>query len=190
MTVDTQMTTLTNTLFSTGTLMSRETLPSTSGWQGETDMLLRMSKSPFESEYSVIAAMPTAHAQSEFATVFQYVRKANEDVKLLQDVVKWQHNLLDYNAHYSAFLLEQVTESEFEEVASSFVYEQEEVDPAFLSANVERVLNLTQIDYPPSELAEFFRCDPNQVVTAYRSLVPRYSNLAKMLPVTELPDQS
>lgn len=182
------MTTLTNTAVTAGTLTSLDALSAGTLSDDRTDMLLRMTKSSVEDVYSIIASIPTAHVQSELSGVLQCIRKANDDVKVLQDVVKWQHHLLDYNAHYNAFLLEQVTESEFEEVAATFAYEQQEVEIPALQARVERILTLTNIDYPPSDLAEFFHCDPSQVVQVYQSLVPRFPNIASMVPVTDLPD--
>lgn len=84
-------------------------------------------------------------------------RKTRE-IETLVGVIRWQHRLLDYNAHYNAYLLKQISEREFEKIAASFSYEPGQCDLGELITRISTIIELTEIDYTPSELADLFQC--------------------------------
>lgn len=83
----------------------------------------------------------------------------NFQIDTLVMVIKVQRRLFDYNAHYNAFLLQQITEEEFEEISSQFVYEPKTYDEKELSARIVYLGQLAEVDFSVSELAEIFQCD-------------------------------
>lgn len=116
----------------------------------------------------------------------QHMQQKSEEVALLVKVVKWQHNLLDYNAHYIAFLLDQTSEEEFEHIAEEFAYEPEALSPATLAPLAGKIYQLTGIPYTPSDLADLFHCDHTVALDAIKRIAVNNPLLNQMLPnVTE-----
>lgn len=111
-----------------------------------------------------------------------WIEIKTQEVADLASVVKWQHNLLDYNAHYNAFLLEQITDDEFEIIASEFAYDPQSADTDDIVRVVHTLLHNTGIEYSPSDIADLFRCEQDIVLDAIKILSNEYPNLVKMLP--------
>jgi hypothetical protein len=81
-----------------------------------------------------------------------------QQVSALLDVVHWQHGMLDYNAHYNAYLLEQMSQEEFEAASRDIAYEPIQIAAVELVPKIKTVMSLTDIDYTPSDFASLFRC--------------------------------
>lgn len=150
------------------------------------DVLCRITDSQAHSGFDIATIETRNFYLNVHDAYLNELKKMESDVSTLKQVVKWQHNQIDYNSYYNAFLLEQVSESEFEEIAASFAYETKEIDDYELLESVRKVISLTEIEYPPSELAEFFRCDYTKIVEAYRSLTSEVPSLAHMIPASGL----
>ena len=88
----------------------------------------------------------------------------------LVGVIRWQADLLDYNGHYNAYLLEQTTDEEFEQVAQKFAYEPLEVPPDHLFSRIRAILDLTDINYTPGDFASMFKCNRESVMRAIDKL--------------------
>lgn len=119
----------------------------------------------------------------EVATpIRQFMQSKSEEVDLLVKVVKWQHNLLDYNSHYMAFLLEQTSEEEFEHIAEQFAYKPEDIPPAALAPLVQKIYQLTNIPYTPSDFADLFHCDHAVAFNAIERIAVDNPIVHQMLP--------
>lgn len=112
----------------------------------------------------------------------QFMQSKSEDVDLLVKVVRWQHNLLDYNSHYMAFLLEQTTEEEFEHIAERFAHEPEDIPPAALAPLMQKIYQLTNIPYTPSDFADLFHCDHTVAFNAIERIAGDNPIVHQMLP--------
>lgn len=114
--------------------------------------------------------------------LYRVMAEKEENTRVLANVVKWQHALLDYNASYNAFLLEQITDDEFGEIAEKFAYIPQRVRPEELAPIVERIYRLTGIPYTPSDLAGLFKCEQEDAMAALSQVAGRHQELLSMLP--------
>lgn len=146
-------------------------------WQK--DYLVRIT-SDLTTDAFKFAWASTDHVKDAFQAILS---AKDDDVRALRNVVKWQHRLIDFNSHYTAFLLEQTSEEEFGDVAESFAYDPHPVSAQVLAPLIERVLELTETEYTPSEFADLFQCNHEDVIDAYHLLVVQKPTLKTMLPV-------
>lgn len=107
-----------------------------------------------------------------------------QQVGLLSQMVKWQHRLIDYNSHYNAFLIDQLSEDEFEKVAGEYLYEATDIPADTIAPIISQIYGLTGIYYTPSELADFFQCKPDTVVRALSAMEFPTPEILKMIPST------
>ena len=139
------------------------------------DYLLRVSKEITSSLWNIQV--------TEIDNLRQWKQTKDEEVSILQQLVKWQHKIIDYNSHYCAFLLGQVNEDEFEVIAETFSYEIKDVSPEILTSIIEKIYKLTEIEFTPSDLAGLFECKTENIVQALKPLAITNKNLNKMLPI-------
>ena len=141
---------------------------------------------------SVINITSMAATQDVYASLYKFcsshVHAAREDVQTLKKVVAWQHNLIEYNSVYNAFLLEQITEDEFEVAATAYEFELVSCETVALKESIRNVLKVTEIDYQPSDMADLFRCDHQHVVEVYESLADDLPALKYMVPQNAIGD--
>jgi hypothetical protein len=107
------------------------------------------------------------------------------DLAQLRSLALWQHRLLDYNAVYQAYLLEQMTEDEFEAEAEKFVVDHDHVDIDVLAPQIDQLLRLTGIAYTPSDLVAYFHCEHDDVMSALDHLKEVRPEIAYLLPEIE-----
>lgn len=105
-----------------------------------------------------------------------------QDIDSLKAVVRWQHSVIDYNAVYQAYLMDQLTDDEFELEAEKFVYDTKSVDPNDLAAKIQRVYQLTNIQYTPSDLGDLFQCEHSEVMRALALVHTMNPAVGHMLP--------
>ncbi|NMG29445.1 hypothetical protein [Aromatoleum evansii] len=142
------------------------------------DYLLRMTSDNTSDSWNISYART-----SELAAAFQSLFAQKEsDVQSLISVVRWQHRLIDYNSHYAAFLLEQISEDEFAQIAEDYAYEPNDASPKDLSQIISRIIDLTGISYTPSEMADCFRCNHDEVLEAFKLASANLPELKNMLP--------
>lgn len=92
------------------------------------------------------------------------------DVEVLSDVIKSQKRLLDYNGHYNAFLMGQISEDEFMEISDKFAYRPRNINIEELADKLNRFFKYIGLEFLPSELSEIFRCDPKSIEAALVSV--------------------
>lgn len=143
------------------------------------DYFVRLSKETTSDSWK------THVAKVDVDALWCWGENKQQEIQTLQSVVAWQHKLLDYNAHYCAFLLGQVDEDEFEGIAESYAYEPKDISPNVLSPIVERIYALTGIEYTPSDLAGLFECKTENVLEALKPLAVENKKLRDLLPQSQ-----
>lgn len=107
-----------------------------------------------------------------------------QDVKLLSSVILWQKKTIDYQALYTAFLLNSISEEIFEEEAEKFMVHQQVMLPEKIAADIDRLDSLIGVKFDTSDYADYFQCSQQNVMEALR-LIP-HSHFVAMLPTAEL----
>jgi hypothetical protein len=129
------------------------------------DYLIRACGSTTESlEFSVVG---TKTFKSHFGNIFGYYKIVRDTLK---EVILAQKKSLEYHGVYNAFLMGQMSESEFEEIAKKFTYKPKSINVRLLSSKINILFNITKIDYSPSELSDIFHCNMNDVTQAIHLL--------------------
>jgi hypothetical protein len=103
------------------------------------------------------------------------------DISALREVVEWQHRVIDFNSSYVAYLLEQISEEEFESVAESSVVDEVDKDKYQVASMIDRVLRLTNLDYTASDFSNMLACSQEAVVEALEFLADKYPKVQLML---------
>lgn len=106
-----------------------------------------------------------------------------QDVKLLSSVILWQKKTIDYQALYTAFLLNSVSEEVFEEEAEKFMVHQQVVLPEKIAADISRLDALVGVKFDTSDYADYFQCSQQNMMEALR-LIP-HSHFVALLPAVE-----
>lgn len=141
------------------------------------DFIVRLSKDVTSTTWGMQVASVDASG------IYLLLRSKYQETELLKDIVNWQHKLLDYNSHYCAFLLGQIDEDEFGNIAEGFSYETKDMSPESLTPLIDQIYKLTEIEYTASELAGFFECRTENVVQAIKPLALANKRLNDMLPI-------
>lgn len=102
------------------------------------------------------------------------------DVDLLKSFAAWQKKKLDYQAVYNAYILEAISEEEFEEESAPYVVEIKEVDSAAIGKAMDELVELLPFEVSTSDFADYFECEPEDVVLAI-SAVSRNEKLRALL---------
>ncbi|MCK9375696.1 MAG: hypothetical protein M0P73_06055 [Syntrophobacterales bacterium] len=118
----------------------------------------------------------TIEFKKHFDNIFKYFKFVKDT---LVEVILSQKRTLDYNGFYNAFLLEQVSEEEFDKIAEQFTYTPKVIDHKLLASKINALLELTKIDYSTSELSDIFQCDNDNVTEAIQTI--RNSNVFEEL---------
>ncbi|MBN3862096.1 hypothetical protein HCU66_07620 [Pseudomonas frederiksbergensis] len=150
------------------------TQPNISGF----DFLARVSRSTS----SNVTQISTIETQTFVSRFLQLQSEWKDDVRLLNDVINWQHKINDFNSSYAAYLLEQIDDEEFDKVAEALAYEELDTPPIAIVPVIGRLLELTTLDYTPSDLANMFHCSqetvqealallPDHLIDAHPSLI-------------------
>ncbi|WP_122491407.1 hypothetical protein [Pseudomonas viridiflava] len=147
-----------------GLTTTKVTIPKSVGT--EFDFVARISGATA----SNVASVSVSNTDTLFDRVSHYVLECKKDVDVLRGVVKWQHRLIDYNSSYTALLMEQIDESEFEAVAASFAEAQVDMSSLDLAYDIERIHDLTGIDYTVMDYANMFGTTESAVESAARSI--------------------
>jgi hypothetical protein len=144
------------------------------------DLILRM-RSDGQYQALHIAFTNTKTVQDGLNSCYY---KYFQDVKLLCSVILWQKKTIDYQALYTAFLLNSLSEEEFEEEAEKFTVHQNDVLPEKIASDIERLDSLIGIKFDTSDYADYFQCSQQNVMAGLR-LIP-HSHFAAMLPSMEV----
>lgn len=113
-----------------------------------------------------------------YAGLNEYYNRNWHDISLLSSVIYWQKKNIDYQALYTAFLLDTLSEEDFEKEAEKFAVRQKEVQPELIAAFVERLDSLIGLKLDTSDYADYFQCSQNNVITGLSKLNnPHFSAL-------------
>lgn len=134
----------------------------------ENDYLVRFRTNSFVS-------MPTQDFVNSCRFIFQ------QDISLLSRVIVWQRRTIEYNALYTAFLLDAMTDDEFEEEANKFLVTQQSVDASQIASEMSRIEELTELKFDTSDYADFFRCSQENVMQGM-SLLKTQERFLSVLP--------
>ena len=135
----------------------------------EFDMLARVSRSTASS----ITQVTTIPTHTFVSRILQLQAEWKDDVRILNDVINWQHKVNDFNSSYTAYLLDQIDDEEFDKVAEALAYEEVDTPPNSIVPVIGRLLELTEIDYTPSDLANMLHCSQETVQEAL-GLMPHH----------------
>jgi len=114
-----------------------------------------------------ISIKETGKFKAHFENVFLYFRLVKDTLK---EVILSQRKSLQYQGVYNAFVLGQLSEEEFDSAAKKFSYKPKSADICLLSSKISILFDATQIDYSPSELADLFQCNSNDISKAIHLL--------------------
>ncbi len=126
--------------------------------EGSFDYMIRLAGTNEDDMNYVVKE--THEFKTYLSNIFEYFKFVKDT---LVEVILSQKKLLDYNGVYNAFLLDQLSEEEFEQEAKTFIYKPASIDPKKLSIKIEILYNYTKIDYSTSELSNIFHCDIDNV---------------------------
>jgi hypothetical protein len=129
--------------------------------QREVDVIAR-----FTSDVSGSVNVSWSKTQEVVGAMRSWAFQKTHEIDTLVGVIRWQRRLLDYNAHYNAYLLDQMSDRQFEKIAHSFLYEPKDCDALDLITRISTILELTDIDFTPSEFADLFQCKADIVLKA------------------------
>lgn len=144
----------------------------------DNDMLLRVRPG---SEYKTFTVIST-NTQTVRDGLNAYFDRHLQDVDLLCSVIVWQKRTIDYQALHTAFLLNSLSEEEFEKESEKFTVYQKNLPPKKIAAVVERIDSLVGINFDTSDYSDYFQCSQENVMEGLR-LLPHQHFLA-MLPVS------
>ncbi|MEM5449885.1 hypothetical protein [Paraburkholderia guartelaensis] len=120
---------------------------------------------------------------AEFVRVLQSLAmERSEEVDLLKSFAEWQKNKLDYSAVYTAWLLEAMSDEEFEEESSKYVVEIDDRDPRKVADVAERLVRLLPFELSTSEIADYLRAEPRSVLEAIAQFGQHSDKLRALLP--------
>jgi hypothetical protein len=106
----------------------------------------------------------------------QYV----SDIGLLRSVIFWQKRTIDYQALHTAFLLNAMSEEDFELESQKFVAHQKAIDAHEIATTVERLDHLVGMHLDTSDYADYFQCTQENVLDGLRHLP--HSKFLALLP--------
>ncbi|MGA7576604.1 MAG: hypothetical protein ACLQUW_08035 [Desulfobaccales bacterium] len=137
------------------------------------DYLIRVRGSSGDKDIG-ISITETGKFKKHFDNIYD---RFNFVKNTLVEVILSQRTTLAYNGFYNAFLMGQLPENRFVKIAKKFAYRPRTINNKELSNKINILLDLTKIDYTPSELADIFKCNVDHVRTAIESI----SNSSKSL---------
>lgn len=140
------------------------------------DILLRVK---LDNEFKTFNVAST-NTQTVRDGLNEYFIQHRQDVELLCSVIYWQKRTIDYQALHTAFLLNSLSEDEFEEEAEKFTIYQKNVHPKKIASVIERLDSLIAIKFDTSDYADYFQCNQQEVMAGL-NLLP-YAHFAAKLP--------
>ncbi len=122
-----------------------------------------------------LVSMPTQDFVDSCRSIFQ------QDISLLSRVIVWQRRTIEYNALYTAFLLDAMTEEEFEEESDKFLVRKQHVDVSQIKSEISRIETLTGLEFDTSDYPGFFSCSQENVMQGM-ALLKDHERFLSVLP--------
>ena len=111
-----------------------------------------------------------------------YVFQHSQDIDLLRSVIFWQKRTIDYQALHTAFLLNSLSEEEFEQESDKFTVHQVKIPPEKIAFDIGRIDSLLGLKFDTSDYSDYFQCSQENVMDGLR-LLP-YTRFIAMLPAS------
>ncbi len=111
-----------------------------------------------------------------------YIDRHTKDTGLLCSVIFWQKRTIDFQALHTAFLLNSLSEEEFEQEADKFAVHQKDLPPEMIASVVERLDALIGIKFDTSDYADYFQCSQKNVLAGLQLLPNKH--FTAMLPTS------
>jgi hypothetical protein len=140
------------------------------------DLILRVRS---ENESKTIT-LTTTNTQTVRDGLNAYLDRHSQDIALLCSVIFWQKRTIDYQALHTAFLLNSLSEEDFEQEAEKFTVRQEKVPSETIASVVERLDSLIGIKFDTSDYSDYFQCSQENVMAGLRLLTDQ--RFTAMLP--------
>ena len=150
-----------------------------SGGNGQQDFLIRVK---LDDQYNT-AGIYTTQTKTFTDGFNKYFLKHTQDIGLLSSVIFWQKKTIDYQALNMAFMMDSLSEEDFEKEAEKFVVRQKEVQPALIASFIEHLDLLTGLKLDTSDYADYFQCSQKNVMAGL-SLIDN-PHFVAMLPSPE-----
>ena len=112
-----------------------------------------------------------------------YVFQRSQDIDLLRSVIFWQKRTIDYQALHTAFLLNSLSEEEFEQESDKFTVHQVKIPPEKIAFDIGRIDSLLGLKFDTSDYSDYFQCSQENVMDGLR-LLP-YTRFITMLPASD-----
>ncbi|MGO4366418.1 hypothetical protein [Pseudomonas sp. PAB10] len=141
------------------------------------DVMARISRKT-SSTLTEVSVVDTSGFVARLSTIHASWK---DDIAALNEVVEWQHRVIDFNSSYVAYLLDQIDEEEFEKVAESSAVEEEDKDVYEIAGTIDRLLRLTRLEYTASDFSNMFGCSQDNIIEALESLGSKYPKVQVML---------
>lgn len=88
------------------------------------------------------------------------------DIQLLNDVIEWQAQTIDYNALQQALQLGAIDEEEFHAEAEKFIYPEVELDEKVAAATIARLQNVLRHPLSLSDLSNLLSVDLDELLNS------------------------
>jgi len=136
------------------------------------DYIIRLKSSSDADELKIKAITST----STFTKIFNLIK---EERDIFIKTIKWQKHMLDYNSHYTSFLLGAINEKEFLKISKNYIIKHENcTDIKTLSNNILILMDATKLSFLTQELSNIFQSEENNVLKAMNLIIKEEKRLA------------
>lgn len=142
------------------------------------DMLLRVMP---EHNFETIT-ITSVKTQTVVDGLNTYLAQHSKNTELLRSVIYWQKRTIDYQALYAAFLLDSLSEEDFEHEAEKFTIHQKRILPEKIAFDIEQLDSLIEIKFDTSDYSDYFKCSQENVMEGLRLLSSEH--FSAMLPAS------
>jgi hypothetical protein len=118
-----------------------------------------------------------------FYLILQLIQHWETDINTLVEVITSQKRLLDYQAVYNAFLLEQISEEEFIKAAETFSYLPKRLNIDELTKKLSCLMQRTHLDFSVTELSDLFECERETVEQSLANLRSQDATMELSIPL-------
>lgn len=96
------------------------------------------------------------------------------DISILTSIIVWQKRTVDFQALHTAFLLNSISEEDFESESEKYTLRQRHVDPEQIAFVVDRMHSLLGFSFDTSDYADYFKCTQKNVMEGLKLLPDKH----------------
>lgn len=85
--------------------------------------------------------------------------RLKQEINVLSEAVSSLQETLEYNGHYVAFLLGQISEDEFEKISADYAVDLRQESDDVIRTKIEILMHYCSALYSPSDISNIFRID-------------------------------